>query len=100
MECTEKMLETRWAVRRWPALRKHVDEDKGVNDSFPPLWNAEDYHHQHDSGHQIWRGALIQGSLCHHLFEQAIMRHTDKDDRMKCTVTDSLGRGKIRWFLP
>ena len=24
------------AVRRWPALRKHVDEDKGVNDSFPP----------------------------------------------------------------
>ena len=22
-----EMLETRWAVRRWPALRKHVDDD-------------------------------------------------------------------------
>ena len=27
MECTEKMLETPWSVRRWPALRKHVDEE-------------------------------------------------------------------------
>ena len=25
--------------------------------------------------------------------DKAILRHTDEDDRMKCTVTDNLGRG-------
>ena len=28
-----------------------------------------------------------------------ILRHTDEDDRMKCTVTDNLGRGQSTFII-
>ena len=31
--------------------------------------------------------------------DKAILRHTDEDDRMKCTVTDNLGRGQSTFII-
>ena len=31
--------------------------------------------------------------------DKAILRHVEKDDRMKCTVTDSLGRNQVAYVI-
>ena len=49
-----------------------------------------------EKGETFFVGKDVALALGYSQPDKAVMRHTDDDDRMKCTVTDSLGRGKIR----
>ena len=44
-------------------------------------------------------GKDVAKMLGYNQSDKAILRHTDEDDRMKCTVTDNLGRGQSTFVI-
>ena len=44
-------------------------------------------------------GMDVAKMLGYNQSDKAILRHTDEDDRMKCTVTDNLGRGQSTFII-
>ena len=47
-----------------------------------------------EKGEPWFVGKDVAKMLGYNQSDKAILRHTDEDDRMKCTVTDNLGRGQ------
>ena len=52
-----------------------------------------------EKGEPWFVGTDVAKMLGYNQSDKAILRHTDEDDRMKCTVTDSLGRGQNTFVI-
>ena len=52
-----------------------------------------------EKGEPWFVGTDVAKMLGYNQSDKAILRHTDEDDRMKCTVTDSLGRGQNAFVI-
>ena len=52
-----------------------------------------------EKGNPWFVGKDVAKMLGYNQSDKAILRHTDEDDRMKCTVTDNLGRGQSTFVI-
>ena len=52
-----------------------------------------------EKGEPWFVGTDVAKMLGYNQSDKAILRHTDEDDRMKCTVTDNLGRGQSTFVI-
>ena len=52
-----------------------------------------------EKGEPWFVGTDVAKMLGYNQSDKAILRHTDEDDRMKCTVTDNLGRGQNTFVI-
>ena len=52
-----------------------------------------------EKGEPWFVGTDVAKMLGYNQSDKAILRHTDEDDRMKCTVTDNLGRGQSTFII-
>ena len=52
-----------------------------------------------EKGEPWFVGKDVAKMLGYNQSDKAILRHTDEDDRMKCTVTDNLGRGQSTFVI-
>ena len=52
-----------------------------------------------EKGEPWFVGTDVAKMLGYNQSDKAILRHTDEDDRMKCTVTDNLGRGQNTFII-
>ncbi len=52
-----------------------------------------------EKGEPWFVGKDVAKTLGYNQSDKAILRHTDEDDRMKCTVTDNLGRGQSTFVI-
>ena len=52
-----------------------------------------------ENGEPWFVGTDVAKMLGYNQSDKAILRHTDEDDRMKCTVTDNLGRGQNTFVI-
>ena len=52
-----------------------------------------------ENGEVFFVGKDVAKALGYSQPDKAIMRHTEEDDRMKCTVVDKLGRGQKMYII-